>query len=473
MIVAVLALCIGGRTGSAAPEDTTADAVVGQNDFTSNQSNQGGVVGTAATLNAVRGLTVDPNSGRLFVADNANNRVMSWPDAAAFMNGDDADLVFGQADFAGIEPNRGGANPAINTLAGPRSVAVDSAGRLYIADSSNIRVLRFDPPFTNGMDAVQVFGQAGDFTTSNQANAAAANADNLGNPDCVAVAPNDNLVLADRFLHRVFIYNDPVNTDTTADIVIGQPDLTSAERNQDTGNPTPKQNSLSNPIGVGLDASGNLYVADESNNRVLRFEAPLTTNMNASRVFGQPDFTSNTANDPTISADTMNGPVYTAVDPVSGNLYVADAINNRILEFADPQNDSTADRVFGQGDDFTTDEINKGGVSADSLNDVGGVAVDADGNLYAGDRFNHRVLRFDIAPPDPGNGNGNGNGNENDNGNANGNNNSNGNGNGIGNDNTDGGDMTDVPCGDCGTGMGMTMPLLLIGLTRRRRNTRR
>jgi len=470
LIAAFATLGLVTPAAIAAPENTTADAVVGQADFTSNQANQGNANGTAASLSGVRGLIVDPDSGRLFVADSGNNRVMSWPDAAAFMDGDDADLVFGQADFTGIDANRGGANPANNTLADPRSAAVDSAGRLFIADSGNKRILRFDPPFTNGMAAVQVFGQAGDFTTANQANSMNVNADNVGNPDGIAIDGNDNLILADRFLHRVVIYNDPVNTDTTADIAIGQADLTSAERNQNDVNPVPGQNTLNNPIGVGVDADGNLYVADEANNRVLLFKAPLTTNMNATNVYGQPNFTTDT---PGTSETLMNGPVYTAVDPVSGNLYVADAINHRVLEFEDPQTDILADRVFGQGDDFTTGTLNKGGVSADSLNDVAGVAVDADGNLYAGDRFNNRVLRFDIAPPDPGNGNSNDNGNANANDNGNTNANANDNGGDNGNDNSGGDNETGAPCGDCGAGMTMVMPMMLVGLARRRRRSRR
>jgi hypothetical protein len=186
---------------------------------------------------------------------------------------------------------------------------------------------------------------------------------------------------------------------------------------------------------------------------VLRFDAPLTDNKNASRVYGQADFAGGNANNPARSATTMNGPVYCAVDPVSGNLYVADAINNRVLEFVDPANDSTADRVFGQLDDFTTGAPNPGGVSADTLSDVAGVACDAEGNLYAGDRLNNRVLRYNIAEPDNGNGNGNGNGNDNNNGN-------------------DNGDGAADPCGDCGAGGAMMMPLMIAGMSRIRRKPR-
>src|SRR5438128_2487525 len=49
--------------------------------------------------------------------------------------------------------------------------------------------------------------------------------------------------------------------------------------------------SLCDPTGV-VDAAGNLYVADSVNGRVLEYDSPLTTDTVADRVFGQPDFTS-------------------------------------------------------------------------------------------------------------------------------------------------------------------------------------
>ncbi len=492
LILAAITILSLTTPSSAAPEDTTADAVLGQTDFTSNGDNQGGNP-SATTLSGNRGLFVD-STGRLWVADTSNNRVLSWPDADSFTNGQAADIVLGQIDFVSNQENKGNANPDATTLSGPRSVAVDANGNVYVADSGNKRILRYAPPVTSNQAAIQVFGQNDDFTTANQANGMNANAFNMGNPDGIAVDSSGHLYLADRFLHRVLVYLNPAGTDTQADIVLGQIDFTKAERNQDDNNPTPKQNSFSNPIGVGVDADGNVYVADEANNRVLRFEPPLLDNMNASRVYGQADFTGGTENNPTRGAGTMFGPVYVAVDPISGNLYVADAINNRMLEFEDPATDSIADRVFGQLGDFTTGTANQGGVSADSLSDVGGVAVDAEGHLYAGDRLNNRVLRYNIASGN-GNGNGNGNDNGNDNGNANGNDNTNDNSNGNNNGNANGnennnandntGDNTNdnnggpgmdgAACGTCGEGAMMMAPLMLIGAGafRNRRSARR
>lgn len=388
----ILLVIAGSATLQAGPGDTVADAVIGQADFASGSANAGGAV-SASTLNEPRGLAIDPVSGRLFVADSLNNRVLSWTSASAFTTGQAADLVIGQPDFVSNAANQGG-TPTQRTLNGPKSVVVDSQGRLYVADSLNVRLLRYDPPFSNNMPAVSVFGQAGDFTTANQANLVTANADNLGNPDGLAIDGQDRLYCADRFLSRVTIYSTPL-TSTTADLVIGQALLTAA-------GPNLTQTGLDHCSGAAVDADGNLYVGDEFNNRVMLFPAPLTNGKAASRVFGQPDFVSNLANNGGLSATSINwsgASATVAIDPVTGNLYVSDALNNRVLEFTDPQNDSTADRVFGQPD-FATGTANTGGLSASSLKDPAGVALDDMGNLYVSDRLNHRVLRFDAARAD-------------------------------------------------------------------------
>jgi sugar lactone lactonase YvrE len=399
-VVALCAAFCGVPAAWAAPENTAADGVLGQINFTLNLANEGGGV-TAASLSGNRGLTVDLSSGRLWVCDTGNNRVLSWPSAASFNNHDSADIVLGQVDFTQAQENKGLGAPNATTLSGPRDVAVDPAGRVYVADSGNKRILRYDPPVATNQAAVQVFGQNGNFTTANQAPANAVTADNLGNPDGIACDSLGNVYLADLNLHRVLVYLTPATSNnTTADIVLGQANFTTAQRNQNDNNPVPAANTLNNPEGVEVDANNNVYVADQGNNRVLRFNAPVSTNQAAVRVYGQPDFATNTAG---TSEVKLNTPVAVAVDPKSGNLYVADSINDRILEFADPANDSTADRVFGQVD-FVTGTQNVGGVSASTLFDVGGVAADSAGNVYAGDRFNNRVLRYNVAPDADGDG---------------------------------------------------------------------
>lgn len=439
----VLTFCV--VTAQAAPDDTTADAVVGQSNFTSNLANQGGAAGTAGTLNGNRGIFISPTDGRLWVADTSNNRVLSWPSPQSFTNGQPADIVLGQASFTAIDANKGNAGPSETSLSGPRSVCVDSAGRVYVADSSNFRVLRYDPPISSNQAAVQVFGQGGSFTTAVQNNGGTSNT-SLSNPDGIAVDQNDNIYVIDRNLHRVLIFNSPAANDTTADFVIGQADFVTSVANFPAGNPA--NNNLLQPIAGYVDGAGNFYVCDEGNNRVLLFMPPMANTMAASKVFGQPLFTTNGTNQGGRSASSLFGPVGAAIDPITGRLYVADPINMRILEYNDPlTGDTVADRVFGQLGDFTTGVVNKGGVSADSINDVGGVAVDAFGNLYGSDRLNSRLLRYNGPPLDMMNGAGGMNG-------------------------TTAPEVCGI-CGLCGAGMTMMMPPLAAGLIYLRRTSRR
>jgi DNA-binding beta-propeller fold protein YncE len=156
--------------------------------------------------------------------------------------------------------------------------------------------------------------------------------------------------------------------------------------------------SLASAIGVATDPQGRLYVADSGNNRVLEFDAPLTGAGAADHVFGQPSLITDTANFGGISGNSLNDPIGLATDG-QGNLYVADTGNNRLLEFDAPlTTNPTADRVFGQPSPITG-TANTGGISALSLNFPTAAALDAQGNLYLADADNNRVLEYDRPLP--------------------------------------------------------------------------
>src|SRR5208283_2511390 len=146
-----------------------------------------------------------------------------------------------------------------------------------------------------------------------------------------------------------------------------------------------------------VDASGDLYVVDESDSRVLEYNNPLT-NATANRVFGQGgSLTSSACNFDTgitaLASDIdLCDPDAVAVAP-DGDLYIADSGNNRVLEYTSPLTNATANNVFGQEGSFTSTAANNGGVSANSLNAPLGVALDGGGDLYIADSDN-RVLEY-------------------------------------------------------------------------------
>jgi sugar lactone lactonase YvrE len=134
--------------------------------------------------------------------------------------------------------------------------------------------------------------------------------------------------------------------------VLGQANFT-----YNTAN-APDARKLYDPQGVAIDASttpNGLYVADRSNNRVLEYNTPLISST-ANMVLGQGgSFASNTSNSGGLSANSLSSPIGVAVDG-SGDLYVADYFNNRVLEYDAPlTNGASANLVFGQGGSFTSE----------------------------------------------------------------------------------------------------------------------
>jgi DNA-binding beta-propeller fold protein YncE len=126
-----------------------------------------------------------------------------------------------------------------------------------------------------------------------------------------------------------------------------------------------------------------LWVADNGNNRALRFDdaAGKANGAAADSVLGQPDFTSRAA---AVTASGMNDPYGVAVDSAD-RLWVADYLNNRVLRF----NGASADVVLGQPD------VTSGlfAVTASGMLFPHGVVVDSAGYLWVAD--GGRVLRFD------------------------------------------------------------------------------
>ncbi len=362
-----------------------ADLVLGQANFTANGSGSG----NATDMNGPAFVEVDLTTGKVFVSDFNNHRVLRYPNLAALLNDAPAEAVIGQASFAGSSANRGG-SVANNSLNGPLGLALDAAGNLWVADALNNRVLRFPNAITVASGAAtadKVLGQA-NFTT----NGGAATDDNsFDGPVDVLLNSTGDLFVADQQNRRVLRFNSVAGKadGASADVVIGQVDFTTNDGNQSAS-------VLGNVSGLALDGSGNLYVADSENHRVLRFPADstVTSGRAATAVLGQTNSTNSGAGS---AANRFDTPREVAIDPVSGQLAIVDQANDRVVFYNTPGSAATganADVVIGQAN-FTA---NAPGNTQNELRTPRGAVYDAGGRLLVADQGNHRVLRFS---PDP------------------------------------------------------------------------
>src|SRR5262249_27344696 len=273
-----------------------------------------------------------------------------------------------------------------STFASPGDVKADGNGNLYVADTGNNRVLAFSP---NAKSARQVWGQL-DFS-SNAVNQIKAGS--INSPFKMAIDYSQTpyaLYVSDTNNNRILIWRDATSfhTGDPADLVIGQPNLTTAIANVDGSGQKPTNTSLSGPRGIALDSVGNLWVADAGNNRLLRYPRPVDQpgRITPDTVLGQTDFTSSVS--AAITASTLNTPSGVAIGP-DGDVFVSDSGNIRVLEFPpDARAGSPAVRVFGQP------SFNAGAapspVSAQTLAGPQGIAMNGY-TLYVADTSANRV----------------------------------------------------------------------------------
>jgi sugar lactone lactonase YvrE len=382
-LLAGLAITTTAAFGKTIPNNATANLVLGQAGFTT--SNQG----TSSTaLKLPTGVVVDPTSRKVFVADYGNHRVLRFGSADALANGAAAEAVLGQANFTNaLAPFP----PTSQSMNNPRGLFIDRLGRLWVADTENSRVLRFSGASQAGNQAVpdRIYGQAGFMTKDPNTTQSGMNL-----PTGVWVDASDRLWVADSFNHRVLRFDDITNkpSGAPANGVLGQTGFTTNM----TGN---GQTNFIFPTGLAVSPSGALFVADSSNNRVLRFDnaAGLGNGVAASVVLGQQNFTSTGVG---LSASAVNLPYGLTITP-DDSLWVCEYANSRLIRFdkaSTKPSGAAASGVIGQAN-FTT---NTSSASAQGLKLPGySPFVDGTGSLWVTDEVNHRVLRYapDATPP--------------------------------------------------------------------------
>lgn len=234
--------------------------------------------------------------------------------------------------LAGIEQQDAMAPKPVRVLAKPYGVAVDSQGRIYVADSYVAAVFIFDAK----TGAVEFLRNG----------AEARFKDIIG----LAMDDADRLFVSDAKLHQVSVFGKDHKLEQT---------FGAAE--------------LGRPSGMAIDNENRfLYVADVQNERIAVFDAD---NYKFLRYVGGPG--KEEADD---SPATFAKPTNVAVD-ADGNLYVADTLNNRI-------------QIFDADGNFVS-MFGKPGDGPGFFARPKGLAIDGDGHIWVADALQNRVQIFD------------------------------------------------------------------------------
>lgn len=374
-----------------------------------------------AQLNAPQGVALD-SLGRLFIADSLNNRVR-MVDTNGIIS-----TFAGNGDVS-TPGFWGDTGPAVNAnLHLPTGVAVDSSGNVYIAAASDNTVRVVDAygiiNIYAGSGYVGYYGDQSDTVTGT------ATAAGLHGPQDVAIGLNGDILIADTgngVIRRVAaggiiqtvagtgaigLAGDgglatsaamsapySVAVDSSGNFVIADYGNNRIRRvDKASGNISTIAGTgnigfagdgsaatsaiLHLPTGVAMDSSGNVYLADSLNNRIRKISGS-----NISTVAGNGGLSSSGDGGPATSSQ-LNTPLGVAVDS-SGNFYIADALNNTIRKVSSGGIISTyaGNSVPGSSGDG-------GAPTAAQLNAPQGVAVDSSGNLYIADTQNHKVRKI-------------------------------------------------------------------------------
>ncbi len=261
----------------------------------------------------------------------------------------------------------GDGRPAINApLGGTLSLdlAVDRNGNYYICDEDNSMVMRVGPDgIINVVAGNGLLSRTGD-------GGLAVNA-SLNTPISIAVDAAGNIYIGEsggsiRKVTTDGIINTIAGSDTHGYAGDGGPAT---------------QAQFSRPIGLAVDSSGNLYVADTDNEVIRKIDANGIVSTFAGN--GKLGFAGDKG--PATSAQ-LNTPTRLAVD-TAGNLYIVDFFNSRVRKVSK----SIITTVLGGGEMFS-----EGIPATSSAGLPQAVAVDPSGNIYVVDYFFGGVRKIDI-----------------------------------------------------------------------------
>jgi streptogramin lyase len=307
--------------------------------------------GSAARFNNPIGVAVD-SAGNVFVAD-ATNQTIRKVTAAGVVT-----TLAGQAGVPGTQDGTGTGAQFSN----PVGVAVDSSDNVYVVDQVGNAIRKVTPA-----GVVTTF--AGEEGVSGSVDGTGSGA-RFNSPYLITIDGSGNLYVADE-------KNDEIREITPAGVVTT---IAGAPKQQGHADGTGASASFNDPLGVAVDSSGNVYVAD-ANNETIRKIAPggvVTTFAGRATIEGSTDGTGTNAE--------FANPFGICADS-NGNLYVGDAANNTIRKITPAGVVTTIAGTPGAGN------ANGTGGAAQFFGPAG-ITTDSSGNVYVADEDNDLIRKI-------------------------------------------------------------------------------
>ena len=324
------------KTGNINLTDTTGGG--------SDTSGSGGIVllpDTVPSFFSPAGVAVD-DGGNIYVADYGNNLIRKITVSGV------VSTLAGSGNQGSI--NAGGVLASFNQ---PTGIGVDAGGNVFVGDAGNDIIRKITPDGT-----VTTF--AGSDSTG-FADGPAATA-SFFHPGGITIDAAGNIYVADAGNNLIRKVSGGTVSTVAGNKLGATPD-----------------NTFSNPTGTAIDASGNIYTANFLANNILKINSAGLVSIFA----GSGD--TGSANGVGIAA-SFYFPNSLAVDR-GGNVYVSDGVNDLIRKITP---DGTVSTLAGSGVAGAADGT---GIAA-SFNGPAGLAVDAGGNVYVADANNNRIRKI-------------------------------------------------------------------------------